>query len=118
MILGACRIVIGLDGVRSLKEKRGVVRALLDRVRARFDASAAEVEDMDVHERAVLGFAVVSNDEARAHQVLAKIERFVIAQGLAEVREVRTETVHALTPKGGAAEVLGDWAAFDDEASA
>jgi len=48
----------------SLKDKRRVVRSLLDRVRARCNVAAAEVDHQDLHQRAQLAFAAVATSEA------------------------------------------------------
>ena len=51
---------------QSLKDKRRIVRGLIDRVRERFQVAAAEVDDQDVWQTAVVGFACVSNDARHA----------------------------------------------------
>lgn len=62
---------------RSLKEKRAVVRHLLDTARVRYRVSAAEVDHLDLVQRCILGFATVSADPGHAEEVLDKVERFV-----------------------------------------
>jgi uncharacterized protein YlxP (DUF503 family) len=52
----------------SLKEKRRVVKSLVDKIRHKFNVSVAEVGDMDVHQSAVIGIAVVSNDPVHARR--------------------------------------------------
>lgn len=51
-----------VPGCRSLKEKRSVVKGLVERCRARFNASVAEVGALDVLQRAELAAAFVTND--------------------------------------------------------
>ncbi len=77
MIVGVCRVVLALPGNNSLKGKRSVVKSVLDRARQRFRVSAAEIEDLDNHRRASLGFAYVSNDAKHARSVLDKLVSFV-----------------------------------------
>ena len=60
------QVDLSIPKARSLKEKRQVVKSILDRTRARFNVSAAEVEALDLHQRAGLAFATVSNDAAHA----------------------------------------------------
>ena len=81
MVVGMCRVVLSLPGNDSLKGKRSVVKSVLERTRARFHVTAAEVADMDNHRRATLGFAVVSNDARHARSVLDKLVGFVAAAG-------------------------------------
>lgn len=77
MVVGVCRLVLALPGVGSLKGKRSIVRRVIDRVRHKFNVAVAEVADMDVHRRAVIGLAVVSNDARHANSMIDTIVSFV-----------------------------------------
>lgn len=61
----------------SLKEKRAVIKPILDGARRRYLVAAAEVDRQDQWQRAALGFAVVSGDASHCREVLAGVERFV-----------------------------------------
>ena len=61
----------------SLKEKRAVVKTILQGAARRFGVAAAEVDHQDKWQRAMLGFACVSGTEAHAREVLDSVERFV-----------------------------------------
>ena len=73
MFVGVLRLSFHLPGARSLKDKRQVVRSFRDRVRARLDVSIAEVEHMNLHQRATFGVAVVSNDATVCDELLASV---------------------------------------------
>lgn len=77
MVVGTLRIVLQIPSARSLKEKRQVVRRVVDRVRARFNVSIAEVADNDRWQTATLGVAVVSNSRPFVNEVLDKVLRAV-----------------------------------------
>jgi uncharacterized protein YlxP (DUF503 family) len=68
-----------LGDVRSLKEKRSLVRPLVAEIHRRFGpaVAVAEVGHQDLHRRAEVGVAVVAGDAARCHQVLDAVERLV-----------------------------------------
>lgn len=66
-----------LRDVHSLKEKRAVVRPIIEGAQRRFAVAAAEVAHQDSLREAVLGLAVVSGDAGFAATVLDKAERFV-----------------------------------------
>jgi len=83
VVVGVCRFSLGLPGNQSLKGKRRVLKSMLDRTRARFPVSIAEVADNDLWQRAVLGLAVVSNDRGHAHAMIEKVLASVDAMGLA-----------------------------------
>jgi len=73
MVVGLLRVRLHLPGARSLKDRRAIVRKALDRIRARFNVSAAEVGDLERWQVATLGFSVISNDRAHANEVLDKV---------------------------------------------
>jgi uncharacterized protein YlxP (DUF503 family) len=68
-----------LHDCRSLKDKRSVVKSILQGAQSRFAVSAAEVADQDKWQRAGLGFAVVSSSYRHATEVLENVERFVLS---------------------------------------
>jgi uncharacterized protein YlxP (DUF503 family) len=94
MVVGVLRLTLSLHGARSLKDKRQVLRKLIDRVRARYNVSIAEVGDNDLWQRMVLGVVVVSNDHAFVDEVLAKVTRDVEGGSEAQLidRELEIET--------------------------
>ena len=77
MIVGACRVLLHLPDVHSLKGKRHIVKSLVSRVHNQFNVSAAEVEDQDLWQRAVIGIAVATNDGHHANEVLSNVVNFI-----------------------------------------
>jgi uncharacterized protein YlxP (DUF503 family) len=55
-----------VPGCQSLKEKRSVVRGLVERCRNRFNASVAEVGSLDLLQRTEIAAAIVTNDRKAA----------------------------------------------------
>jgi len=43
MVVGVCRVILNINEAFSLKEKRQVVKSIVERVKSRFNASVAEV---------------------------------------------------------------------------
>ncbi len=93
MIVGVLRLTFHIPHARSLKDKRSVVRRFRDRVRARFDVSVAEVGALDLHQRAVFGVAVVSNEAAVCDSVLEKVAHEASVQPDAILTDRETELV-------------------------
>ena len=77
MFVGVARISLDIPASGSLKAKRQVVRRISDRVKARFNAALAEVEENDLWQRAVMAIAVVSNEKAHCNEQLDKILHFI-----------------------------------------
>lgn len=70
---------------RSLKDKRAVIRPVLDGLRHRFKVSVAEVDHRDRWQRAAIGVALVAGSEKQLREVLDDIERFISARPGVEV---------------------------------
>jgi uncharacterized protein YlxP (DUF503 family) len=64
---------------RSLKAKRAAIRPIVDGLRHRFPVSVAEVDYQDQWQRAAIGVAVIAGSERQVREVLASVERFVVA---------------------------------------
>jgi len=62
-----------LAGSQSLKDKRQVVRSLIERLRRQFNVAIAEVEEQDTWQTVVLGLAVVSNEAGHAARQVDRI---------------------------------------------
>lgn len=73
MIVGTLRIEIGIPGANSLKDRRQVVKSVVEHVKNKFNVSVAEVDDPQVWRRAVLGVACVANQTAFVNEVLNKV---------------------------------------------
>lgn len=77
MIIGVSQLTFQLYASESLKDKRRVVRAIVDRTRARFNVAIAEVADQDVWGSCVIGITCVSTDTRHANAVLDKVTNYI-----------------------------------------
>jgi len=78
---------------RSLKEKRAVLRPIVEGIRHRFQISVAEVGYQDKWQRALIGMAVVSDSYGHAVEVVDNVERWVWSKPDVEVTRFDTEWV-------------------------
>lgn len=69
-------LTLHIPSAQSLKDKRAVVRSLVERLRKRLDLSAAEVGLQDDPRRAQIGFATVSETRSIARQLAERALRF------------------------------------------
>ena len=91
VFVGLSTIDLTIPDSHSLKEKRQVVRSILDRVRSRFNVSACEADHLDEWQRATLAFAVVANDKDFVHECLMRIAEIVETDGRVVVENVSVE---------------------------
>ena len=73
MILGLLSINSYLPAAHSLKDKRRILRKVVDRIRYRHNVSIAEVGDNEIWQRASLAVCMVANDSAFVDSALSKI---------------------------------------------
>jgi len=66
-----------LYGITSLKDKRRVVKSLIERLRNRYNISISEVDHNDIKTSAIIAIAIVSNDTRFINQQLDKIIAFM-----------------------------------------
>jgi len=77
MNIGICKIKLRLPENSSLKDKRGVLKSITNRLRNKFNVSVAEVDDHDLWQLATLGICCVSNDQRYTNEVLSKVMNFI-----------------------------------------
>lgn len=72
--LALLTVTVRLEGARSLKDKRMVVRSIKDVMRARLGAAVAEVDGLDDASLAVLALAGLAGARRDADALLARFE--------------------------------------------
>ena len=77
MWIGWIEFDVLLGDVRSLKEKRSILRPLIAELSRRTEAAVAEVGEHDLHRRAVIGVSVVASGSSHVRDVLDRAERLV-----------------------------------------
>jgi uncharacterized protein YlxP (DUF503 family) len=84
MVVGSLTVRLLIREARTLKDKRQVVRSIIDRVRGEFNVSVAEVEALDNPRSAVLGFAAVGWDGKHVRDTLQRIAEALKRHPIAE----------------------------------
>lgn len=77
MALGLLSLQIHIPGCSSLKEKRSRIKPLLARLHREFNISAAEIDQMDVWQDALLACAYVSNSASHTQKTLQKVAHWI-----------------------------------------
>ena len=106
MVVGAALIEIHVHGSQSLKQKRGVVRSIQQRLRNQFNISVSEVGGQGTWQRAVLGLTAAGAEAPQVKKVLERAIRFVEEQHRAEV--VNSDLELMILPHEASADPV-DW---------
>lgn len=94
MVIGIIKMELSLHEVFSLKEKRHIIKSIIERIKSRFNTSIAEVDLNDKWKSAILGAACVSNDAVHVDRILSNIANFVENDGRAVLVDVTTEKIY------------------------
>lgn len=87
MFVGAIKLELFFPECRSLKEKRQILKSILDKVQAKFNVSIAEIDHQDLWQRSTIGIACVSKSNYQARKALYKVQSYVEDLNKAEVIE-------------------------------
>ena len=73
MYIGVITLELAIDHAMSLKDKRAVLNRLKSKIHNKFNVSIAEIDAHDIWNIAILGIAVISNEQRYCNKVLDKI---------------------------------------------
>ena len=91
MFVGVLTLTLHLPDPGSLKSKRHLLRSAIDRVKARFNVSIAEVGENDLWQRSVLGVAAAGNDHAFVNETLDKVAGFLASMHGGQIQVIDRE---------------------------
>ncbi len=95
MVIGVLKIELYLNGNRSLKDKRQVLKSIFGKVRSRFNnVSISEVDSHDLWQKATIGISLVSNDTRYVNSVLDQVTGFMESNGALELGNREFEIIH------------------------
>ena len=93
MKIAAMTFKLRAPWVHSLKEKRMIVNSLVAKLQNKFHASAAEIDEQDIHQIIVIGVAAIVPHNAMADSLMEEISLFVEenceAEIIQETRDIR-----------------------------
>ena len=91
MFVGVCQVELLLPDSDSLKAKRFVLSSVKTRIQNKFNVSIAEVDHNDLWQRAVLGMALVTNEQKLIDQTFNRILQFLDNEDRLEVLKHQLE---------------------------
>ena len=93
MIIGTSKVRIHAPWVRSLKEKRMVVKSICAKVQNKFNVSIAEIEEQDKHQIIVIGFATIAGNISHCDSIIDHVLNFIESNIEGEIIHVEREII-------------------------
>ncbi len=95
MVIGILRIDLYMDGNRSLKAKRQILKGLIHRVKSRFNnISISEVGSNEMWQKATIGISFVSNETRHVNSMLDQVTGFIESSGSIQMGKSEFEIIH------------------------
>jgi len=91
MCIAALSVELEITNGVTLKDKRQVTRSLLDRIRGRFNVSAAEIGNLDSPRYATLAAVAVANEQPFLDELMAKVANLIESEPRVVVLSRETE---------------------------
>lgn len=92
MVVGIARIELHFPEPNSLKAKRQILRALLQKIEANFKrVSFAEVDGHDLWQSAVLGISIVGKDQGFVDSKLTTLLEFIERESALDIVKAEIE---------------------------
>ncbi|HEY4687595.1 MAG TPA: DUF503 domain-containing protein [Candidatus Subteraquimicrobiales bacterium] len=96
MKVGLAELELFLPESTSLKDKRRILKSIIDRVRNKYNVSIIEVNHFGLWQRATIAVANICKESKEIREIFSRIERLV--EGFSQAEIIRRE-VHILTPE-------------------
>ncbi|MDK0761279.1 DUF503 domain-containing protein [Clostridium perfringens] len=85
------KITLRASWVHSLKEKRMVVKSIVQRLKNKFNVSVGEVHEQDIHKIIVIGISAVCGDQKQVDSTLENLIDFVEENTDAEIINIESD---------------------------
>ena len=85
------KLFLHIPDAHSLKDKRRQIKSLKDRLGNRFNASVAEIDDLDKWQKAVIALCIISNDKPYLDKQYSLIEALVLEYTELELLDISRE---------------------------
>ncbi len=80
MVVSLSIFELHLPAARSLKQKRKVVKSLIERIHRRFRVSIAETDHHDLHQRSEIAIAAIAGSPSQGQRLMDSIRDLIDAE--------------------------------------
>ena len=86
-------VTIRASWSHSLKEKRMVVKSIVQKLKNKFNISVAEIDEQDIHQTIVIGIAGICGTSAQLDSTMENIITFIECTTDAEIIDIQKEDI-------------------------
>lgn len=87
------KVTLRASWVHSLKEKRMVVKSIVQRLKNKFNLSVAEVAEQDIHQIIVIGIAAICGSSAQVDSTMENVINFIEGITDAEIIDIQRDDI-------------------------
>ena len=84
-------VTLRASWVHSLKEKRMIVKSIIQKLKNKFNISVTEIENQDIHNTIVIGIAGICANSAQLDSTMEHIINFIECNTDAEIIDIQKE---------------------------
>ena len=85
------KVTLRASWVHSLKEKRMVVKSIVQKLKNKFNISVAEVAEQDIHQIVVIGVTGICGTSAQVDSTMENVIAFIECNTDAEIIDIQKE---------------------------
>ena len=85
------KVTLRASWIHSLKEKRMVVKSIMQRLKNKFNISVGEVDSQDIHQTIVIGISAVCGSSSQVDSTMENIITFIESNTDAEIINIEDE---------------------------
>lgn len=86
-------VTLRASWVHTLKEKRMVVKSIVQKLKNKFNISVCEVDEQDNHKTIVIGIAGICANSAQEDSIMENIITFIECNSDAEIIDIKKDDV-------------------------
>jgi len=91
IVFAECSFIIPMAA--SLKDKRAVLRRMIDRVKNGYNVSISELDHQDLWQRTTLGVVAVASSAEAAEREIRRVQKFLESNPEWELTEIQIDYV-------------------------
>lgn len=90
------KVTLRASWAHSLKEKRMVLKSIVQKLKNKFNISVAEIADQDIHQTIVIGIAGICGTSAQLDSTMENIITFIECNTDAEIIDIEKEDIRSM----------------------